>query len=104
MNKAEILTKLKELKPQYEKDGLILLGLFGSYARDEANDDSDIDILYDLNEKEFFSLYPGFKTFTKLTDFKNELESIFHHHIDIADNSTLNDIGKKHILKDLIYV
>ena len=104
MNKSDILTKLKELKPKYEKEGLILLGLFGSYARDEANSDSDIDILYDLNEKEFFSLYPGFKTFNKLTQFKNELESIFHNSIDIADKSTLNEIGKKYILKDMIYV
>ncbi len=104
MNKTDILTKLRELKPEYEKEGLILLGLFGSYARDEANSNSDIDILYDLNEKEFFSLYPGFKTFSKLTQFKDELESVFHHKIDIADRSTLNDIGKKCILKDMIYV
>ena len=104
MNKFDILLKLKELKPKYEKEGLILLGLFGSYARDEADSNSDIDILYDLNEKEFFSHYPGFQTFNKLTEFKKELSDIFHHDIDIADKATLNEIGKENILKDLIYL
>lgn len=40
-----ILNKLKDINPSIEKDGIKLLGLFGSYSRDEATRNSDIDIL-----------------------------------------------------------
>ncbi|MEA1955075.1 MAG: nucleotidyltransferase domain-containing protein [Campylobacterota bacterium] len=46
-----ILEKLKELKPIFEKEDIKLLGLFGSYSRDEANKDSDIDILIETTPK-----------------------------------------------------
>lgn len=104
MDKNTILLKLRELKPFYEKEGLILVGLFGSFARDEAKSDSDIDILYDLEPQKFLSLYPGFQAFSKLSDVKNELKTIFQRDIDFADKSTLNVVGKKYILKDTIYV
>ena len=48
MTKDDIAQKLKLLKPKYENEGFILLGFFGSYARDEATDQSDIDIPYPI--------------------------------------------------------
>ena len=36
IQKNEIISKLKELKPLYSKEGFIIKGLFGSYSRDEA--------------------------------------------------------------------
>ena len=47
--KNEILSKLKELKPTYAQEGLILLGLFGSYAKDTQTKYSDIDVAYKLD-------------------------------------------------------
>ena len=38
MKKEEILNKLKEIKPLYEKEGLEILGVFGSYAKDTQNE------------------------------------------------------------------
>jgi len=104
LTKNTILSKLKELKPKYAKDGLIFLGIFGSFAKDSATKDSDIDILYDLEPKKFLSLYPGFKAFNRLSEIKDELRAIFQRDIDLADNSSLNDIGKKYILRDTVYV
>ena len=49
MKKEEILNKLKELKPIYQKEGLEIVGLFGSYAKDNETEYSDIDIAYKLN-------------------------------------------------------
>ena len=104
MNTNEIIKKLKELKPIYQKEGFIILGLFGSYARKKAKENSDIDILYDINDSVFLKKYKGFLAISKLTDIKEELKSIFHKNIDIADITTLNRVGKKYILKDTIYV
>lgn len=64
LTKSEILLKLADLKTTYEKEGVLILGLFGSYAKDEANDESDIDS--DL----FCQKYPGFKSFSRLDDIK----------------------------------
>jgi predicted nucleotidyltransferase len=48
MTRAELLIKLRDLKPWLAEQGIVNLRLFGSYARDEAGPDSDVDLLVDL--------------------------------------------------------
>lgn len=48
MNRADILTRLKSLEPDLRACGVASLYLYGSYARDEADPDSDIDVLADF--------------------------------------------------------
>lgn len=97
--KREILLKLKELKPAYEKEGLILLGLFGSYAKETQTKFSDIDVAYKLDYDKFSLKYKGgFAKLLRIDDIKKELQSIFHKPIDLVPNSN------KAILKDIIYV
>lgn len=45
MTREELLIKLRELKPWLEEQGIVNVRLFGSYARDEAGPDSDVDLL-----------------------------------------------------------
>jgi uncharacterized protein len=104
MKKEEILEHLRELKPIYEQEGVILLGLFGSHSRGEATPDSDIDILYDVDADKFCKLYPGFKAFGRLEGIKQELSNIFHSHIDLATIDNDSKTFKTHALKDAIYV
>jgi predicted nucleotidyltransferase len=47
MTRDELLAKLRELKPWLEEQGIVNVRLFGSYARDEARPDSDVDLLVD---------------------------------------------------------
>ena len=99
LQKSMILLKLKELKPIYEKDGLILLGLFGSYAKDTQTIFSDIDVAYRLDYDKFSIKYKGgFAKLLKIDDIKKELQSIFKKPIDLVPNSNQS------IFKDLIYV
>ena len=99
MNKNEILSKLKEIKPTYEKEGLILLGLFGSYAKGTQTKFSDLDLAYKL-DYELFSLHykDGFSKILKIDEIKQELQSIFKIPIDLVPDN------KKSIFKDLINV
>ena len=99
LQKIEILSKLKELKPTYENEGLILLGVFGSYARDTQNSFSDIDIAYKLDYDKFSQKYKdGFSKILRIDDIKEELQQTFKTKIDfVPDNN-------KDILKDIIYV
>ena len=46
MNREQLIELLKENKPTLaQRFGVIELALFGSFARDEAASDSDVDIL-----------------------------------------------------------
>ncbi len=48
MTRDELLARLRELKPWLEEQGIVNVRLFGSYARDEAGPDSDVDLLVDI--------------------------------------------------------
>lgn len=48
MNRAEVITRLKAAEPALRARGVAALYLYGSYARDEARPDSDIDVLVDF--------------------------------------------------------
>ena len=104
MTKTYIINKLKELKPKYEKEGLILLGLFGSYAKNEATNNSDIDLLYDINSSKFFTNTSGQGGFNKINTIKEELKNIFKKEIDLCSISGNSKTFKKFALKDAIYV
>ena len=100
MNKqTDILNQLHKLKPIYEKEGLILLGLFGSYAKNTQTKFSDIDIAYKLDYDKFSQKYiGGFAKLLRIDNIKKELQDIFKKKIDFVPDSN------KIIMKDLIYV
>ena len=77
MKKEEILNKLKELKPIYQQEGLEIVGLFRSYAKDTQTEYSDIDIAYKLNYEEFSKRYiGGFSKLLRIDSIKDELKSM----------------------------
>ncbi len=99
MYKNEIISKLKEIKPKYEREGLILLGLFGSYAKDTQNEFSDIDIAYKLDYDKFSQKYKdGFSKLLRIDDVKSELQQVFKRKIDFVPDSN------RELFKDIIYV
>ena len=73
MTKTFILNYLANHKDEYlKKYGVIKIGLFGSYAREDFKDDSDIDIAIELkNENKslgtFFHLKESLKVHLILT-------------------------------------
>jgi predicted nucleotidyltransferase len=104
MTKKYILSKLKDLKPKYEDEGLVLLGLFGSYANDNATEDSDIDILYKLEINKFISNNDGFSGFTRIISIQDELKEIFDKNVDLCTINQSSRTFKKFALKSVVYV
>ena len=98
-----ILNKLKDINPSIEKDGIRLLGLFGSYSRNEATPSSDIDILIETTPL-FLEKYRGLRAFSKLEELKINLENIFHKNVDIVDKQGLIQKNNTYILNKAIYV
>ena len=72
---AEIIEILRDYKARSaEKYGIETLGLFGSVARGEQNEKSDIDVCIRLKKPDFFVRMA----------IKEELEHLFHTEIDLV--------------------
>ncbi|KIM06931.1 MAG: hypothetical protein KU29_07860 [Sulfurovum sp. FS06-10] len=98
MTTNQIIIFLKQNKQKFlDKYQISKMTLFGSYARGENREDSDVDILYTLKE--------GSKlTFDKYMEFENELKKAFHTRIDLINEKKLNPLVKIEAQKDFIYV
>ena len=95
MNK-EIYNKLKELKPILkERFGIEEFAIFGSVARGEEKENSDIDIaIIKMKEKDYF----------KRVSAKYFLEEKLKKKVDLGYYDSIRPIIKTFISKDLIYV
>ncbi|MBV5277881.1 MAG: nucleotidyltransferase family protein [Campylobacteraceae bacterium] len=97
MTKAFILNFLNEHKKELnEKYGITKIGLFGSYARDEQTDESDIDLACEMTKEK--------KTLHTFLQFKREMEAVFGKKVDLGIESTLKPIAREYIQKEIIYV
>jgi len=95
-SKARILEILKERKPDLQKRYPISeLGLFGSYARGDFNEQSDIDILVDFNGR-----IDGFD-YIRLA---HELEDAFKFKIDMVSRKGIKAQYLPFVEKNLIHV
>ncbi|MEK6478533.1 nucleotidyltransferase family protein [Catalinimonas sp. 4WD22] len=94
-SKTEILHILSQQKSILaQKYHVDKLGLFGSYAREEATENSDIDILVDFTKP----------IGMEIVDLTMELEKALHYPIDIV---TINAVRQRlfdYIKQDLVYV
>lgn len=101
----QVLKKLKQLKPKLQNEGFELIGIFGSFARNEEKPTSDIDILYQIKDtKEYLKKYSGWDSILHIVEIKELLKKELKKEIDFVDKSTLDSIANKYIQKDLIYV
>lgn len=101
----KVLEKLKQLKLKLQNEGFELIGVFGSFARDEQTPTSDIDILYQINDtKSYLEKYTGWDSILHILEVKDLLKRELHREVDFVDKSTLNSISNKYIQKDLVYV
>ena len=103
MKKEQILYELKKLQPLYLEEGILLLGLFGSYANETENNTSDIDILIETTPK-FLQTHRGFKAFSRLDEIKKDLKKVFKKKIDLVDKVGLEQHNNNYILENTLYV
>jgi len=80
-----------------EQFHVVKIGIFGSFARNEQNPDSDIDILIELenNVSNVFDLKWNLREF---------LKNQFQRNVDICNSKHIKPYAKDYILKDAIYV
>ena len=96
LNKKNIVKFIRQNKPELEnRYGIKRIGLFGSYAKDIARQESDIDIVVEISEPDLFILI-GIKQY---------LEEAFGTRVDVVRlREKMNLVLKKRIDRDAIYV
>ena len=102
MDKKEILKYLETHKSKLQKDGIVSIGLFGSFAKESADKDSDIDILIETSDA-FINKYRGWDAFIYIDEnIREKISNKFHKKVDIFDKNSNSSI-KEEILKDVCY-
>jgi len=100
--KEQILSYLSSVKEKYKKEGFIIKALFGSYSRNEADENSDIDILVEATP--VFVEHYGFNAIKRIDEIRQELSNALGVKVDIADSTGMGKTAKKFIIDRAIYV
>lgn len=96
LSTAHIINLLRDFKTKSAlKYQIRFMGIFGSCARGQQDENSDVDVFISLQESDFFVM----------EQIKEELEHLLHHPIDLINfRESLRPSLKKNILKDAIYI
>lgn len=95
MDRDEILRTLELYRGEIDRFGVTSLRLFGSVARNEASEESDVDILVD------FAVSPSFSRFMKLRIF---LEDLLGARVDLVTERGLRDRVRPYVESEAIRV
>lgn len=93
MNEITQKNIISEIEPVLKKHNIKRASLFGSFARNDANSSSDVDILVE---------FPEGSDLFDLIDLKTELSNILDKNVDVATFDSLNPYRKEFILKDQV--
>ena len=87
---------MAEFKSQFgDKFGIIRLGIFGSVAREENNEDSDIDIVVEVKKPSLTIMY----------ELEQSLKALFGCDVDLVRyRQSLRPLFKSNIQKDVVFV
>jgi uncharacterized protein len=78
-----------------ERFGVKRLAVFGSTARDEAREDSDVDVLVEFRDKATFKGYMALKFY---------LEELLQRPVDLVTNKAIRPPTRPSIERDLVDV
>ena len=96
LTRETILKELAGNEMRIRDFGVRRIGLFGSFVRDEASEESDIDILVEFVE--------GRRSFDTYMDLKFFLEDLFRRKVDLVDRDTIKPALRPYILRSVRYV
>lgn len=93
MNREEILKELEENRDTIRGFGVRRLGIFGSYARGEQREASDMDFLVEFDDA----------TLQNYLDLKDFLEHLFQCPVDLVFADTVKPRLRPIIFNEVVY-
>lgn len=94
MRLDEVMTRLSDQLPSLQRFGVVSLSVFGSFARGEADRESDIDLLVE------FSQPIGLFDFVRLRD---HLEALLGRPVDLVTPDALHPALRDSILSEAVH-
>ena len=94
--KQELIKKIQNAQEQIRNYGVKRLGIFGSFVRNQPEENSDIDLLIEF--------YPEQKNFDNFMDLAFFLQNLLGRKIEIVTPQSLSKYIGPYILKEVEYV
>ena len=96
MTRKDILQLLAKFqRDRRDEFGIVRLGIFGSTARDQFGDESDVDVVVELAYPDLFALI----------GIKQELEAVLQRPVDVVRyREHMNSFLKQRIQQEAVYV
>jgi len=96
MNRSQVLALLGDRRDEIMRRFAVKgLSVFGSAARDELREGSDVDVLVEFDGPATFDGYVGLKDY---------LEALLGASVDLVTEKGLKPRARRHVEKDLIHV
>ena len=99
MKSDEIITKLRAHENELRAAGVTSLALFGSAARGEQHEDSDVDVVVRLSDE---ARREGFAYFGRLDSLNQRLREILQRPVDVVAEPIRKERLRREIEKDRI--
>jgi predicted nucleotidyltransferase len=96
MSRADIIAALRAKAPEIRDFGATALYLFGSTARDEASEGSDVDLFVDYDPERF--------SFVELIQLRKRLSDILGRSADLTTRDGLHPLLRRTIEAEAIKV
>lgn len=96
LNQEHILNQLKNHQSEFKGFGVERIGLFGSYIRNEQNDNSDIDLLVEFSKDE-----KTIKNYFNVCEF---IDTLFPIRVEVLTEKSISKYILPQILKEVKYV
>ena len=93
-SRRDIFNLLEKHRDEIKSFGVRELGIFGSFAREEQTDKSDVDVLVEMDSRTF-------DAYMNLLFF---LEDLFDRKVDLVVKDTIKPIIRNRVLREAIYV
>lgn len=96
MTRKDILQLLAKFqRDRRDEFGIVRLGIFGSTARDQFGDESDVDVVVELAHPDLFALI----------GIQQELEAVLQRPVDVVRyRENMNAFLKQRIQQEAVYV
>ena len=96
MDAKQIIATLKDAEPALKARGVRHAGLFGSVARGDSNETSDVDILIELDKSAKLTVFD-------YAGLKSDIAALFEGPVDVVDRDALKPHLRAPLARDLLY-
>lgn len=95
-SKEDIIKLIKENRGKIRSYGIKKIGLFGSFARNESREGSDVDLLIEFNKDK--------KTYHNFINFAYFIESLLKRKVELVTPESVSPYIAPYIQKEVEYV